>query len=131
MASGYTMDGWGGIHNWGSAPAMTGMPYWNGWDIARGMAIHKNGSGQPDGGWTLDGWGGIHNWGLAPALSGAAYWPGWDIARGMAVLLKLDLVGDIGRGKARLKDEDFVLGQKMRQGVLRVSQIDRLRKKGG
>jgi len=83
--SGYTLDGWGGVHRWGSAPALGGFPYWTGWDIARDVAIHQDGGGSPNGGWTLDGWGGIHNFGAAPVLTGP-YWPGWDIARGAVIV---------------------------------------------
>ena len=77
----YSLDGWGGIHAQGSSPALSSSGYWNGWDIARGLALFADGSG----GYTLDGWGGVHNVGTAPAIgdSGHAYWYGWDIARGI------------------------------------------------
>jgi len=56
-------------------------PYWSGWDIARGFAVHYNQAGLPDGGWIMDGWGGLHNFGGAPPEFDYPYWPGWDIAR--------------------------------------------------
>ena len=83
-AGGYTLDGWGGVHQWGTAPAEPGSAFWPGWDIARGIAINPcDISGHS--GYVLDGWGGIHPFGGAPALTTTAYWPGWDIARGLAM----------------------------------------------
>jgi hypothetical protein len=69
-------------------PAAHGGPYWQGWDIARGVALLPNESG----GYVLDGFGGIQ-----PFLSASAgpplppvvigpYWNGFDIARGVALL---------------------------------------------
>jgi lysozyme len=79
--AGYILDGYGGIHAFGGAPAITGYAYWRGWNIARAIAL------RPDGvsGYVLDGWGGIHPFGGAPAIKGFAYWPGWDIARAMVL----------------------------------------------
>jgi hypothetical protein len=64
-----------------------GAPYWNGWDIARGIAVLPDGSG----GYVLDGFGGLHpfrvgNGALPPKITDAPYWNGWDIARSVAVL---------------------------------------------
>src|ERR1035437_5853652 len=79
----YVLDGWGGLHPFGGAPAVSGTAYWQGWDIARGIAATcVNGS---PGGYVLDGWGGVHPFGSAPAGSGTAYWQGWDIARGIVL----------------------------------------------
>ena len=36
--SGYVLDGYGGLHPLGSAPAVVRCPYWQGWDIAIGLA---------------------------------------------------------------------------------------------
>ena len=72
----YTLDGFGGIHADGGAPAMSASAYWAGWNIARSLALFPDGSG----GYTLDGYGGLHPFGSAPALSGYAYF-GFDIAR--------------------------------------------------
>lgn len=92
---GYTLDGWGGLHTFrvagGSDPPVTsGAPYWQGWDIARGIAVLPNGTG----GYVLDGWGGLHafkignggNGPAPPATDGAPYWQGWDIARAVVIL---------------------------------------------
>jgi hypothetical protein len=76
---GYVVDGWGGVHSFGGAPAVAFSAYWPGWDIARGVAV--NGDGRS--GWTLDGWGGLHAFGGARAVAVSAYWPGWDIARSL------------------------------------------------
>lgn len=94
--AGLVLDGWGGLHPIGpgaSKPTMTmqGAPYWNGWDIARGLATLPGPSGIK-GGYVLDGWGGIHRFGVngqakPPAANyGSPYWKGWDIARDIAVL---------------------------------------------
>src|ERR1035437_2364939 len=79
----YVLDGWGGLHPFGGAPAVSGTAYWQGWDIARGIALDPC-AGQ-SGGYVLDGWGGLHPFGSAPAGSGTAYWQGWDIARGIVL----------------------------------------------
>ena len=63
---GWVLDGWGGLHRFGSAPAVTGGAYWPGWDIARGVGVNDSGPG----GWVLDGWGGLHPFGGAPAVTG-------------------------------------------------------------
>jgi outer membrane protein assembly factor BamB len=73
----YTLDGYGGIHADGSAPAMTSPAYWPGFNIARSLALFPDGLG----GYELDGYGGLHGFGTAPVATGVAYWPGWDIAR--------------------------------------------------
>ena len=91
-SGGYTLDGFGGLHPFrvgtGPAPpAVSGGPYWNGWDIARGTAVLPSGTG----GYVLDGFGGVHPFRVGPharaaAIHGGPYWLGWDIARGIAVL---------------------------------------------
>ena len=92
LPGGYELDGWGGIHPFGvgtgTKPAYTaGGGYWNGWDIACGIAVLPTGTG----GYTIDGWGGLHPFRIGaganpPAFSGNPYWVGWDIARGIAIL---------------------------------------------
>ena len=84
--SGYTLDGWGGLHPFHSTsdgstmPAQIRTQYWPGWDIARGVWLLP-GSGTA--GYTLDGWGGLQPFGGAPPIRSFQYWPGWDIARGI------------------------------------------------
>jgi len=73
----YTLDGWGGIHPDGTAPALNSGAYWPGWNIARSIALFPNGLG----GYMLDGYGGLHPVGNANQTSDSAYWSGWDIAR--------------------------------------------------
>jgi PKD repeat protein len=92
LPGGYTLDGYGGLHPFragtGTLPVMpTGGPYWNGWDIARGVAVAADGQN----GFVLDGFGGLHPFriggGANPAVvTGGPYWNGWDIARGIALL---------------------------------------------
>lgn len=78
---GYVLDGYGGVHAFGGAPARTGSAYWPGWDIARAVVTRTDGTS----GYVVDGWGGLHRYGAAPARTGGAYWPGWDIVRGLAL----------------------------------------------
>ena len=78
---GFALDGYGGIHPWGSAAPVAQAVSWPGWDIARGIAVQQGAQG----GYVLDGWGGLHNFGKAPAAQASAYWPGWDIARGIVL----------------------------------------------
>jgi hypothetical protein len=66
---------------------IAGIPYWKGWDIARGIAVLPDRSG----GYILDGWGGIHPFGAARPVTGNPYWRGWDIARD--IHLSPDLTG--------------------------------------
>ncbi len=74
------VDGWGGVHRFGSAQSLPPAPaYWKGWDIVRGVAITPDGRGYG----VLDGWGGIHPAGDAPQGS-PVFFAGWDIARGLA-----------------------------------------------
>src|SRR5487761_1174789 len=72
---GYTLDGFGGIPAFGSAPAMGGTGYWPNWDIVRGIDIASSGSG----GYTLDAFGMVHPAGGAPFLSVTGYWPGSNL----------------------------------------------------
>ncbi|MBV8952340.1 MAG: metallophosphoesterase [Actinobacteria bacterium] len=91
-SSGYVVDAYGGLQPFSvgnAAPlaAPVGAPYWNGFNIARGVALMPN----KQGGYVLDGWGGLHPFkvgtnGIAPpAPTGGAYWAGWDIAKGVAI----------------------------------------------
>ena len=88
---GYVLDGWGGMHPFGiggnALPRkITVGPFWNGWDIARGVVINRAG----DGGYILDGWGGIHPFAVLgaavpAAITVQAYWSGFDIARSITL----------------------------------------------
>ncbi len=84
---GYTLDGWGGLHQFGSAAPAAVSAYWQGWDIARDVQVLPGGTG----GYVLDGWGGLHPFAIGanpmpPAATVSAYWKGWDIARGFVIL---------------------------------------------
>lgn len=83
---GFVLDGWGGVHSFGSPGAVSVADYWPGWDIARDVASAPDGNG----GYVLDGWGGVHTFTTAghamPAPAHVSgYWPGWDIARRLVV----------------------------------------------
>jgi len=80
--NGVTLDGYGGVHHFGSVAAPTGGgPYWPGWTIATGLAVCAD----HEGGYVLDGFGGVHPFGSAPSVPTTGYWPGWDIAVGIVV----------------------------------------------
>ena len=70
------MDGFGGLHLFGSAPALSGGAYWPGFDIARDLVLRPRG-----GGWILNGWGGVRAFGGAPRAGGAPYSLGNDYAK--------------------------------------------------
>jgi hypothetical protein len=73
------LDGYGGVHKFGSArtgPLGAGRTGYFGWDIARAIALTPDGKGYT----VLDGFGGLHVTGAAPRFA-LGYWPGWDIAR--------------------------------------------------
>ncbi len=78
------LDGWGGLHKYGSAKSgrMAGLstPIWYYWDIARDLAITRNGRGLI----VLDGLGGKHARGNAPR-GWTGYWQDWDIARAISL----------------------------------------------
>jgi uncharacterized protein YvpB len=90
---GWTLDGYGGVHNWGSAPPVDAPmyssdsnarapAYWHLWDIARALVI------LPDhvSGYVLDGYGGLHPFGPnATGFGQPVYWQNWDIARGLDI----------------------------------------------
>jgi len=89
---GLVLDGFGGLHGWsagclGAPSAITGNPYWPGWDIARGVAVLPGSRGL-----VVDAYGGSRGFtfddggGTTPVAHGTPYWPGWDIVRGVAVL---------------------------------------------
>ncbi|MCC7077608.1 MAG: VCBS repeat-containing protein [Acidimicrobiia bacterium] len=73
---GYVLDGYGGIHAIGNAPAVQNGGYWKGWDITRGIALNPDGAG----GYVLDGYGGLHRFGQTDSVAPGGYWRGWDIA---------------------------------------------------
>jgi uncharacterized protein YvpB len=64
---GYLLDGYGGLHPWGGAPPFTASAT-PGRDVARGLEIHYDANGQPDGGWTMDWRGRTFPFGAAPPL---------------------------------------------------------------
>jgi hypothetical protein len=93
-----TLDGYGGIHLFGSAVTyLAGLrgPWFPDRDIARGLALTSDGHGFG----VLDGYGAVHTAGDAPHLA-SPYWRGWDIARSLAYppgggLLVLDGLGGV------------------------------------
>lgn len=89
--AGYSLDGFGGLHPFGGAPAVTASTgSWKGWDIARSVAIAPNSTRTAVTGYVLDGYGGIHPFAagsaaLPPGVRTGPYWSGWDIARGIVL----------------------------------------------
>ena len=87
--SGYVMDGFGGLHPFGTSGVPADMPaalpdsthaYWPNWAIARDVVTGSGG-----GGYVLDGFGGIHPFGGRSQPQWAGYWPNWDIARAITL----------------------------------------------
>src|SRR3989442_1108519 len=86
-SGGWTLDGFGGIHAFGTAPIAITPAYWSNWDIARAIVVTSKGAdGQPDGrqGYLLGGYGGLRRWGGAPEQTGWAY-TGTGIWRGVGI----------------------------------------------
>jgi spore germination protein YaaH len=86
IAGGATLDGYGGLHSFGSPLTLKSTAYWQNWDIARDFAFLPNGTG----GYVLDGYGGLHPFSvnaaaMPPAAQGFTYWHGWDIARKVVI----------------------------------------------
>ena len=86
---GYTLDAYGGVHNFGDAPPVTITGYWSGWQIANSIAMDPCDSPGQHSGWVMDGFGGLHPFAAAgtpmpavPDITG--YWPGWTIANDVA-----------------------------------------------
>jgi uncharacterized delta-60 repeat protein len=90
--AGYTLSAWGSLHPWGSSdhdlpPCVPHGPYWEGWDIARGVTTFSDASG----GYVLSGWGSLHPYTPYPEMAyvppevDGPYWEGWDIARDVAL----------------------------------------------
>jgi uncharacterized protein YvpB len=75
-AAGYLLDGFGGLHPWGGAPTIGAPPYVNGFDIYRGLAVHTNSTGTPDGGWAMDEVGRTYAFGAAPSIGDATPYAG-------------------------------------------------------
>ncbi|PZR70852.1 MAG: hypothetical protein DLM66_02445 [Candidatus Dormiibacter spiritus] len=94
-SSGWTVDGWGGIHAFGSAPALVPGSYFSGRDMVRGAAGAGGSSGSrhvnpvaptEQSLFVADGLGGVHAALGTPAVTSPP--PGWtaDVGRGLAVL---------------------------------------------
>ncbi|HKC20066.1 MAG TPA: hypothetical protein VKE27_10590 [Candidatus Dormibacteraeota bacterium] len=73
----YVLDGWGGVHPAGTAPALKTTASWPTKDIAFSLALFPDGSG----GYVMDGWGQLHPVGSAPDVDSHVYWPHWIGAR--------------------------------------------------
>lgn len=77
--AGVTLDGYGGVHPFGTAGAVTDEAYWGGWDIARSVQFAPGSTAGHPQGWVLDGYGGLHPFGGAAGVPGAS-WPNNDVA---------------------------------------------------
>jgi Papain-like cysteine protease AvrRpt2 len=73
----YVLDGWGGVHPVGSAPALTTTASWPHKDIAQSLGLFPDGTG----GYVMDAWGGLHPVGVAPQITDGPSWQDWNIAR--------------------------------------------------
>ena len=81
--SGMTLDGYGGVHPFGSEASIQSSAYWPSWDIARAVRLAATSTASAPRGWVLDGYGGLHPFGGAPAET-APYF-GFDIAVQLAL----------------------------------------------
>ena len=84
-ASGFTLDGYGGLHPWKTAAATLPVvpaerPYW-GFDIGRAFRFAPSSTASNPQGWILDGYGGISEVDDSPLLQPFSYWAGQDIAK--------------------------------------------------
>jgi hypothetical protein len=77
--SGVTLDGFGGLHPFGTAGPTRAGGYWNGWDIARAIRLAPGSTAAQPQGWVLDGWGGLHQFGGAAAVPPGGYWPNTNL----------------------------------------------------
>ncbi len=71
--SGYTLDRWGGIHNFGAAVTATATAFWPGQDVARRIMVTNWSTGA---GYVMDLDGALHPFGGAPPVAGTPYWSG-------------------------------------------------------
>jgi hypothetical protein len=75
--SGYTLDRWGGVHNFGTnAKPPHSTSYWPGQDVARRIVISD---WDAPGGYVMDLDGALHPFGNAPLVKGTPYWRGGKI----------------------------------------------------
>jgi glucose/arabinose dehydrogenase len=93
--SGYLLDGFGGLHPLGGAPAVSPSPPYFGFDAAEDVELSGGG------GYVLDAFGGVHARG-APVLSPATPYFGFDVARDVELAgsgyYVLDAFGGVHRG---------------------------------
>ena len=73
----YVLDGWGGVHPVGPAPALSTAASWPTKDIAFSLALFPDATG----GYVMDGWGQLHPVGTAPSADSGVFWPHWIGAR--------------------------------------------------
>jgi hypothetical protein len=78
--SGLTLDGWGGVHPFGSAASVARGAFWPNWDVARALRLSPNSTAVNPQGWVLDAWGGLHPFGGAPSIPLGGYWPNTNLA---------------------------------------------------
>ncbi len=76
--SGVTLDGYGGLHPFGTLTSVQQTAYWPGWDIARAVRLSSSSTVTSPSGWLLDGYGGLHPFGGTTAVSGPYF--GFDAA---------------------------------------------------
>lgn len=80
---------------------MSGAPYWQGWDIVRGVALTDPASASTKpGGYVLDAWGGLHPFGGAATLQPGHYTPNRETAHNLA-LEGNDLAGTVVTASAK------------------------------
>jgi peptidase M23-like protein/fibronectin type III domain protein len=83
--SGVTLDGWGGLHPFGSAGSAAASAFWPNWDIARSVQLSPASTAARPQGWVLDAWGGLHPFGGAMSVPGGSYWPNTNLGVSLLV----------------------------------------------
>ena len=74
--SGYTLDRWGGVHDFGSAVPVRISAFWPGQDVARKVVVAD---WTKPWGYVMDLDGAMHPFGGAPRVIGTPYWRGGKI----------------------------------------------------
>jgi hypothetical protein len=81
-AAGFTLDGYGGIHQFGFHPngPVGAGGHWPGKDLGISVRLNPTSTMATPFGWTMEGWGGFHAFNGGQEIPQAAYWNGWSVA---------------------------------------------------
>jgi hypothetical protein len=87
-AAGFTLDGYGGIHQFGFTPGgpIGVSAYWPNRDVGKSIRLNPTSTTATPFGWTMEGYGGFHSINGGQDLPPGATWPGWNIAEELVVV---------------------------------------------